>query len=879
MTLNGLLHLNAIMVYIIAISGYTIAHHWSAVNWILHPNAFMVYNIAIMSHIPAPDHWSIVIYHIGIMIMAISGCIHAADYQSAINWIMLHPNAIVVYNIAIMNYILTPYPWSTVTWILHPNAIMVYNIAIMNYIHAPHHWSTVNWIFLPNAFMVYGIAIMSCIPDPDHWSIVIYHIGIMIMAISGCIPAADYQNAVNWMLHPNVIVVNNIAIIMSYILTPYHWSSANWIFDPNAIMTYHIAIMNYFHAPHHWSTINWIFHPNAIMVYNITILGYIHAPCHWSMTICHISFLIITIAFDIHTPYHWSIMISCIIVLILIVTLILYQLLSYLMQYKVVSPVMGGHKTCIIKYKDVSAFTNSNLLHKFSDIETKVFCFIDYVHMSNTNEYYADCYLHVKFPMHKLIQFVSIARARQLAVMHDLDIGPRTSLAQLKLLFKSHIACNICNSHVTIVSVQTCYKEKQHLILNNDDERKQLVQQQTRQRVTKHRSKKNDLDLDICELTSIFPPQPVDKKLSLKIIDACCSKLKPENFEEKGCAVCGQLICIASLSKLSAVKNYLHILEAPGCTRQERYKSSDKICEFPLAIDHSCQQICNSCRASLCSGNIQKLALARGLWLGQVPKVLSGLHYVEKLLVARIRHSFCSIRVASGMRKMKAHAIAYQQAIPKIYNILPPPKADIEEVLAIMFTGPCKPTLKDFQRTPFLVRRNHVKLALEWLILNHADYEDVSISTLNLNEYPEDVPPVSIEYKQIIHNKIPEGTSVHDMEEEDGTTDGQCAFTVHGLTGEELNIMSTNAVKVKSLQHLNSQGKFLAIGHSKEPESIWHNPQLYPQMFPWLFPYGLGGVSTVNGLSDKEHKKWLLMYSKQQNCSNVLQSWSDWCLV
>jgi hypothetical protein len=37
MTLNGLLDLNAIMVYIIAISGYTIAHHWSAVYWILHP--------------------------------------------------------------------------------------------------------------------------------------------------------------------------------------------------------------------------------------------------------------------------------------------------------------------------------------------------------------------------------------------------------------------------------------------------------------------------------------------------------------------------------------------------------------------------------------------------------------------------------------------------------------------------------------------------------------------------------------------------------------------------------------------------------------------------------------------------------------------------
>jgi hypothetical protein len=43
-------------------------------------------------------------------------------------------------------------------------------------------------------------------------------------------------------------------------------------------------------------------------------------------------------------------------------------------------------------------------------------------------------------------------------------------------------------------------------------------------------------------------------------------------------------------------------------------------------------------------------------------------------------------------------------------------------------------------------------------------------------------------------------------------------------------------------KHLDDGGKVLAIGHSKEPQSIWRNPKLYPQMFPWLFPYGLGGI-------------------------------------
>ena len=148
---------------------------------------------------------------------------------------------------------------------------------------------------------------------------------------------------------------------------------------------------------------------------------------------------------------------------------------------------------------------------------------------------------------------------------------------------------------------------------------------------------------------------------------------------------------------------------------------------------------------------------------------------------------------------------------------------------------------------------------MEWLKLNHADYADIDICAENLAEYPENVPPVSVEYKPSTSNKNAEGTSVFDMDDEDGTEEGDCPFTVHGLTGELLNTMSSNAIKAKALQHLNNSGKMLAIGHSDQWESLWNNPQLYPQMFPWLFPYGLGGIGQTS-LSDKEHKRHLLMY-------------------
>ena len=74
------------------------------------------------------------------------------------------------------------------------------------------------------------------------------------------------------------------------------------------------------------------------------------------------------------------------------------------------------------------------------------------------------------------------------------------------------------------------------------------------------------------------------------------------------------------------------------------------------------------------------MALANNLWLGKVPEELKNIRFVEKLLIARVRHTCSYVKVASGMRKMKANIIAFESPIPKIYNILPPPRDDMDEI-------------------------------------------------------------------------------------------------------------------------------------------------------------------------------------------------------
>ncbi|KAJ6623834.1 hypothetical protein B0H10DRAFT_772277 [Mycena sp. CBHHK59/15] len=236
------------------------------------------------------------------------------------------------------------------------------------------------------------------------------------------------------------------------------------------------------------------------------------------------------------------------------------------------------------------------------------------------------------------------------------------------------------------------------------------------------------------------------------------------------------------------------------------------------------------------------------------------------MMIAKVRHNRCVVRVASGRGKLSANAIMFENPTRQVYDILPPSQTELSEVIAFVFLGPTKPTDEEFTRTPMLVRRQRVKDALDWLILNHVDYAELSVSQENLDALPENGIPFGVDWKQSSHsesNPSLEQMSVDDDGGSEGTLNGPCTFAVHGLTGEEYGNMSMKTLKAKTLDHLASGGKTLGFGHSETPESLYNNLQLFPQMFPWLFPYGFGGIGHPyhkHRLSEIKHKRHLLMY-------------------
>ncbi|KAF9031153.1 hypothetical protein BJ165DRAFT_1315656, partial [Panaeolus papilionaceus] len=167
---------------------------------------------------------------------------------------------------------------------------------------------------------------------------------------------------------------------------------------------------------------------------------------------------------------------------------------------------------------------------------------------------------------------------------------------------------------------------------------------------------------------STFPPNPLGRQAKETIITNTCKAMDPSTFEESGCGVCGELRPMQTLSDIRHVKNYLKVLIQSDTTRIERTSARHQIGDIPgPTLNHSCLYICNDCRQCIRKGKAPKLALANGLWIGAVPPELQNLSYMEKTMIAKVRHSCAYVKIATGGKKMKANVVAFKSPIQKIY--------------------------------------------------------------------------------------------------------------------------------------------------------------------------------------------------------------------
>ncbi|HEY4831131.1 MAG TPA: helitron helicase-like domain-containing protein, partial [Waddliaceae bacterium] len=504
----------------------------------------------------------------------------------------------------------------------------------------------------------------------------------------------------------------------------------------------------------------------------------------------------------------------------------------------------GRHQVSLngeIVYEYLHHCTDASLIDNEQYFQNHQFNFIGYQMATPelTNDYSPTITtFFCKIPLDELVKYLNLKELRELSKLHNISLPHNLTKKTILTYFSNHY-CIQCDLYVSVLLTK-----------------KKLSQVRTK--------KEGFIDSDS---TAKFPPDPPSESLIETIIRDFCNDTKADKLTEIGCAVCGQLSSLYTMKLLTDIKYNLDVISPGNIGRHERLNENDPIIPLngPILADN-CQHICLTCDFYLKKNIKPPQSLANSFWIGSVPPVLKNLTFAEKMLIARIRHNKCLVRVSSGRAKMTANVIMFSNPTVKVYQVLPPTRKDINEILAFVFQGPARPNDDDIKRTPMLVRRNNVKEALEWLKLNHIDYEDLYISKENLDSYPLAGIPVEINYAKLdpeSGNKITTAMSIHDNELEEGTTDGPCPFTVHGLTGPEYENMSLENLKARALQHLVDNGSTLGIGHDTIPQSIYDNPQAYPQMFPWLFPYGHGGIGQkchFGSISEIGHKKNLLMY-------------------
>jgi hypothetical protein len=279
--------------------------------------------------------------------------------------------------------------------------------------------------------------------------------------------------------------------------------------------------------------------------------------------------------------------------------------------------------------------------------------------------------------LENIIHLAPQRMAHKIAKLHGITRKHNINTVELRNCFKNH-HCNNCDGYVSVLEPRS----------QNFNASKKLYQEATKEPLS----------------PTTFPPEPPGKELCEQIITDFCQEFDAGNIVERGCAVCGQLTSSSQLSKLSAVSNHLELLEMSGVASKERKSIHDSRADITGPILASgCNEICHSCRRSLREGKVPRMALARNLWIGDIPSELKALTFIEKLMVSRVRHNTCYATVASGAKKLRCNIISFETNLPKVYSMLPPPMSDMDSYIAVLFSSPTEPTEQTLKRTPFLV--------------------------------------------------------------------------------------------------------------------------------------------------------------------------------
>ncbi|KAK3912856.1 PAN2-PAN3 deadenylation complex catalytic subunit PAN2, partial [Frankliniella fusca] len=117
--------------------------------------------------------------------------------------------------------------------------------------------------------------------------------------------------------------------------------------------------------------------------------------------------------------------------------------------------------------------------------------------------------------------------------------------------------------------------------------------------------------------------------------------------------------------------------------------------------------------------------------IGEIPPELSGLSYVEELLISKVHPMISIYRLKGGQYSYRGNVINFRQDVSSFCTQLPHAISVVRDLVSVCCSTPT------FHKD-FIIRRNKVSVALHWLQLNNKYYSDVKIDLNLIKSLPED---------------------------------------------------------------------------------------------------------------------------------------------
>jgi len=222
-------------------------------------------------------------------------------------------------------------------------------------------------------------------------------------------------------------------------------------------------------------------------------------------------------------------------------------------------------------------------------------------------------------PLGKIIHNLTITSLKLVAAVHGIYIKSRTPLPEVLKVIQDH-NCDHCQKSITVLKSakspasrrrETNAKAVVRYRKNKLSLNKKVIA--TTQKFQHH--KKSEHVSYAEESEPIFPPASLDVKMQHDIVKAWCKNMSPKNFEEVGCAICGELSLKSKSVLLKDISVNLNMLQSlDSITRKERKSENDSVesLDGPI-VEPSLRHICARCHKAMASGKLPKISLANGM--------------------------------------------------------------------------------------------------------------------------------------------------------------------------------------------------------------------------------------------------------------------------